>query len=207
MRMFGAGARRGVAVLVALLLFGGAALAGVLDEKQRGRPQARSHDPGPSEGEMRGVIEQLMIERLKEVLRLTPRQQSQVIPRMQALLEARRDHAAERRAARARLRALLMDDGASEEAIAGAIDEARGIERGFRLKEEGLRDAIDSDLTPRQRGRFLFFEERFRRVVQRRLREAAERRAQSRPGAPERRPARPWADVGQDDLDPEGDQE
>ncbi len=203
-RMVGSGQAVRGAVLVVLSLLGGTLLAAVPEVRRGGAPPpARSLEPGPTPGEMRGAIEQLMLDRLKEVLRLTPRQEGRVIPKVQSLLEARRDHVAQRRVARARLRALLVDDTASDDAILEALEGARRIEQEFRLKEERLRETIGSDLTPRQQGRFIFFKERFRRVMQRRLQEAAERGAPRRSGAPGRRPAGPSTEISPDDLEPE----
>jgi len=148
-----------------------ASVAMAAGQPPRGRPPGAS-PPGAPAGEVREAMEQMVIARMKVALHLTEAQEATVIPRVQRLMQARRDHAAKRRAAMARLRALLLDKTAGDREIEQGLGAVRTIDDGFRAREEGLRDAIDRELTWRQRGRMVFFEARLRRVMQRRLQDA-----------------------------------
>jgi hypothetical protein len=121
---------------------------------------------------VRQALEQLVIARMTVALHLTEDQEATVIPRVLDLMQVRRDHAAKRRTAMARLRALLLDETAGDQEIGRGLRDVRAVEDDFRGREEGLRQAIDRDLTPRQQARMVFFEARLRRVMQRRLQEA-----------------------------------
>jgi hypothetical protein len=170
-------------------------------------PGARSsgRPTGARAEEVREAMEQTVIARMKVALHLTSEQEATVIPRMHLLMQARRDHASKRRDAVARLRALLQDGTAGDREIGRALQDVRGIDEGFRGREEGLRDAIDHELSSRQQARMMFFEARLRRVMQRQLREdlgggppgPGPRRG---PGAAQnRRPGRPPAPPAEDD--------
>jgi hypothetical protein len=145
-------------------------------------------------------MEALMIERLKEALRLTPAQEPRVIPRVEEMMAARREHAARQRPAMRRLRHLLAQDPPDQGRIRQALLDLRASDMAFREREGSLRDAAFDEMTPWQQGRFLIFVERFRRQMQRRLQEAA---AQSpggpRPGGLGQRPPAPPADDLLDD--------
>jgi hypothetical protein len=147
----------------------------------RGKPPGAS-PPGARAGEVREAMEQMVIARMKVALHLTEVQEATVIPRVQQLMQARGDHAAKRRAAMARLRALLLDETAGDREIEQGLRAVRGMDNDFHSKEEGLRDSIDRELTSRQRARMVFFEARLRRVMQRRLQDAME--SARRPAAP-----------------------
>src|SRR5439155_1517584 len=156
---------------VALGVLASAAVAS--GQPQRGRPSG-VRPPGAPAGEVREAMEQMVIARMKVALHLTEAQEATVIPRMQQLMQARRDHAAKRRAATARVRALLLDETAGDREIEQALQAVRTGDDAFRAREEGMRDAIDRELTSRQRARMLFFEVRLRRMMQRRLQSAME---------------------------------
>jgi len=128
--------------------------------------------PGARAGEVREAMEQMVIARMKVALHLTEAQETTVIPRVQKLMQARRDHAAKRRAAMAQLRTLLQDGTAGDREIEQSLQAVRKIDDDFRDREEGLRDAIVRERTWRQRVRMVFFEARLRRVMQRRLQDA-----------------------------------
>jgi len=139
-------------------------------------------DAPPTPEEIREAMEQLMIVRMKKAIQLTPQQEEQVVPKMQQLLEARRKHAARRRDEMRRLHQLVRDESASDEAIGRALRELATLQKDSRHKEDELRAAINADLGPRQQARLLVFEARFRRLMQRRLQEAAGRRPGGPPG-------------------------
>ena len=178
-------------------------------------PQGRPVEPpggprsaGERSGEVRQAMEQMVIARMRVALQLTADQEATVIPRAQELMQARRDHAARRRAAMARLRGLLQDDTAGDKEIVRSLREVRTMEDDFRGREAGLREAIDRDLTPRQQARMVFFEARLRRVMQRRIQDALGGGPGRGPGRnpappPGRRPGQPGpaVDEGQDGWD------
>ena len=138
---------------------------------------------GPEQPEeMRQAMEQMVVARLSQALHLTEAQEAVAIPRFEELMQARREHAAARRSALGRLRALLVDETASDQEIDKALREVRAGEEDFRRREGQLRSALDDGLTGRQQARLVFFEERLHRVMQRRLREAAGRGAEGRLG-------------------------
>jgi len=159
--------RRALGLVLGVL----ASVAMAAGQPPRGKPPGAS-PPGAPAGEVREAMEQMVIARMKVALHLTEAQEATVIPRVRRLMQARRDHAAKRRAAMARLRALLLDETAGDREIEQGLGAVRTIDDGFRAREEGLRDAIDRELTWRQRGRMVFFEARLRRVMQRRLQDA-----------------------------------
>jgi Spy/CpxP family protein refolding chaperone len=178
------GVRFGHAVCLVLL-----ALISVGVARPEGRPPGSRRAPGGPERpeEMRQAMEQMVIARLSRALHLTEAQEAVAIPRFEELMQARREHAAARRSALGRLRALLVDETASDQEIDKALREVRAGEEDFRRREGQLRSALDDGLTRRQQARLVFFEERLHRVMQRRLREAAGRGAERRP-EPGRRP-------------------
>ena len=200
-----------VAACLGLLAWGTVAVAG-----PEGRPPGSRRAPGGPERpeEMRRAMEQMVSARLAEALHLTEAQEAAVIPRFEELMQARRDHAAKRRAAMMRLRSLLLDETASDQEIDRALKEVRALEQDFRRREGELRSTLDEGLTHRQQARLVFFEERIRRVMQRRLREAIGGGAERGPGrgrgpASGRQPPGPpegdpgpedWPETPEDDL-------
>jgi hypothetical protein len=153
-----------------------------------GRP-GRPDGPGNDE-EMRAAMEQVMVVRLKRALRLTPEQETRVMPKVEDLMAARRETATRRRGAVSHLRAVMIDETASDAEIVKAIKDVRAIDDDFRSHEQALKDDIGRELTPRQQARLYFFEENFRRAMQRRMFDAMQRRGPGGPpGAPDRAPA------------------
>lgn len=184
-----------------------------------GRPPVSRRDAGGPQRpeETRRAMEQMVTARMSEALHLTEAQESVTVPRFEALMQARREHAADRRASMARLRALLADRTSSDQEIDKALREVRDDEDEFRRREGQLRSALDEGLSGRQQARLVFFEERLHRVMQRRLREAAGGGMEGRPDRGRRpgagrRPEGPGAPqpgeapLPEDDGDPdEGD--
>lgn len=168
---------------------------------RRGPPaESPGGRPGPGglrdDEETRAVMEQVMLVRLRRALRLAPGQESRVMPRVQRLLDSRREFAARRRAAVSHLRALLIDETAAESEIERGLRNVRAIEEEFHEQEKLLRRDIERDLSPAQQARMYLFEGQFRRSMQRRLMEA---RGRARDGLPppahdDGRPGGPAAD-------------
>ena len=181
---------RGALVTLAAAIVLQAGVVVALAQQRSGGARFREGGPPPDPTEIRQAMERVMISRLKEVLELTPNQEARVMPRLRELLEERHLYASRRRTKMAYLRAAMMDEEAEEAAIADALSEVREVERGFRQREDGLRDAIGEALTPRQQAKLLFFERRFRKMMQRRVRdlmrqrggERGERGSHGRPG-------------------------
>ncbi len=98
------------------------------------------------------------------------------MPKFEKLLEMRRELAAQRRVARSHLRATMIDLTSGDQAIERALREVEAIETRSRDRERGIREAINAELSPRQRGKLYFFEAKFRQMMQRRMHEAMERR-------------------------------
>lgn len=144
--------------------------------------EADALDAPPTPEEIREAMEQLMIVRMKKAIQLSPEQEERVVPKMQQLLEARRRHAGRRREEMGRLHRLVRDESASDESIGRALRDLTTLQQDFRRREDDLRAAINADLGPRQQARLLVFEARFRRLMQRRLQEAAGRRPGGPPG-------------------------
>ena len=69
------------------------------------------------------------------------------------------------------------------------------MDDAFRQQEQGLKRDVDRELSPRQQARLYFFEEQFRRAMQRRMMEAMQRGGPGRP-----QPAGP-AEIPDDDAD------
>ena len=160
-------ARQAAGALLGLMVFVTVALAQSSEGRRAGPRQASARAE-----EVRQAMEQMVIARMRVALHLTQDQEATVVPRVQELLVARRDHAAKRRDSMARLRSLLLDGTAGDQEIGRALRDLRALEDDFRGREEGLRDSIDRGLTPRQQARMVFFEARLRRVMQRRIQEA-----------------------------------
>ncbi len=76
----------------------------------------------------------------------------------------------------------MLDEDADEGTIEEALQKVREVERSFHDREADLRRSINAELTPRQQARMIFFERHFRRVMQRRVRQAMRQGADPRRG-------------------------
>jgi Spy/CpxP family protein refolding chaperone len=142
-------------------------------------------------------MEQVMMVKLKQVLQLTPEQEPRVMPKVQHMMDARRDYAMRHRGAVSHLRALLADETADDAAVEKGLRDLEKLDQSFREQEQGLRHDLSADLTPRQQARMYFFARHFRRSMQHRMQEAMERR---RAGLP---PAAPAPEADEDDQQDE----
>ena len=169
-----------LALLIAAMAMAGGVPAAAQEPGER--PGRSAHErrqgagPGGSPEEMRGALEQVVKIRLKRVLRLSTEQEARVMPKFEKLLEMRRELAAQRRVARSHLRATMIDLTSGDQAIERALREVEAIETRSRDRERGIREAINAELSPRQRVKLYFFEAKFRQMMQRRMHEAMERR-------------------------------
>lgn len=143
--------------------------------RAQGHPAPRpGAGPGGDE-EMRAALEQVMLVRLKRTLELTPEQEGRVMPRIENLLASRREFAPRRREAVAHLKAVMGDPAASDAEIQKALKAVHETDDAFRQREQELKRDVDRELSPRQQARLYFFEEHFRRAMQRRMLEAKQR--------------------------------
>jgi hypothetical protein len=173
--------RSGLVTMVAALALqvGVAAAPRQDDAAGRRAPARREGGPPPNEAELREAMRRVMISRMKEVLQLTPEQEGQVLPQVHALLEARQRFATRRRSRLAYLQAAMLDEDADDGAIEEALQNVREVERSFRDREAELRHSINA----------------FRRMMQRRVREALQQGAGPRGGRGRHgRPDRPGMD-------------
>jgi hypothetical protein len=187
----------GLALLLVLAAGGGLSAAEENgrsgSHRRSGSEASRPERPGHQkmDEETRAALEQVMLDRLKSALQLTPAQEQEVMPRVQRLLDSRRGYAARRRAGASHLKALLLDQTASEAEIEKSLREVRRADEEFRAHQKELRQEIDAELTPVQQAHMYLFQEHFRRAMRRQFQEAVERRKAGLEGQP--RPESPGA--------------
>ena len=120
-------ARQAAGALLGLMVFVTVALAQSSAGRRAGPRQASARAE-----EVRQAMEQMVIARMRVALHLTQDQEATVVPRVQELLVARRDHAAKRRDSMARLRSLLLDGTAGDQEIGRALRDLRALEDDLR---------------------------------------------------------------------------
>ena len=199
--------RRGLALFLVLTAAGSLASAAEAGRsgahRRSGSESARPGRPGPHQKmdeETRAAMEQVMLTRLKGELQLTPAQEEQVMPRVQRLLDARREYSGKRRTSASHLRALLVDQTAPEAEVEKSLREIRRADEDFHARQKELRQEIDAQLSPTQQAHMYLFQEHFRHAMRRQFQEALERRKAGMPGEP--RPDGP----GAPDDDPEAEE-
>lgn len=156
-------------------------MAAALGAPSGAAPRRGPDDPESMREEIQETIEIYMLARMKRFLDLTDEQEHAVIPRIEELNSARRDFGRRRRLDLMRLRPLIEERPADEEAIARRLEEIRADERRMEALERETEERIRRILTPSQQARFIFFQERFRREMQERLQRIRDER---RPGPP-----------------------
>jgi Spy/CpxP family protein refolding chaperone len=117
-----------------------------------------------------------MMERMRNELGLTPQQEAQVRPIIEAREAARRDAFREKRALAERVRALLADASAKESDFAEAVSRFQALEESDRRADAALVADMKRILSPRQQAQFLLFKLRFRQWLEGRMREARQMR-------------------------------
>ena len=78
----------------------------------------------------------------------------------------------------------MTDPTASDAELQKALKGVHEMDNAFRQQEQGLKRDVDRELSPRQQARLYFFEEHFRRAMQRRMMEAMQRGGPGRPQTP-----------------------
>jgi Spy/CpxP family protein refolding chaperone len=122
-----------------------------------------------------------MIAKMKRDLSLTREQEEKLVPLIQDLSEARRERRRARFFEMTRLRPLAEDPASSEDEIRRVLSHMEDGEKTFRAREAGTLDQVRAVLSPRQQAQFIFFQERFRKEMQQRLRQFRDGAAQDRP--------------------------
>lgn len=153
----------GIGLIVGLGGLGGVALG---QKGPYGRPQRSPEE----EREIRETMLTLMSLKMKQQLDLTEEQERDIMPLLEELQEirgnARRDH----RSRMEELRRLVEDPGSSDRDIEAALDQLRSSQRATEARQREVREEIDRNLSVRQQAQMLFFEARFRREMEHRIR-------------------------------------
>lgn len=158
-------------------------------EERLQRMEERRGEMQEHRRERRLEIEERIRERFTSMLRaelaLSDEQAETVLPLMSDLEELKGEIRRERHAA---VRALRtgMQEGASDGELQAALDDLDRIEDDLRSAERSAMVKIDGELNTRQRVKLRFFVQEFRRSIERRLTERAERmeRRHMRPEGP-----------------------
>ena len=132
--------------------------------------------------EIEDTIEIYMIAKLKRTLGLSEAQEKEVVPIVEALSASRREVNRQRRLTLMKLRPLVEEEPADQREIARLLTSLDEMDRKHRETEMEAQERIRASLSPVQQARLLFFQERFRRELQDRLR----RLQQDRGAVPDR---------------------
>lgn len=154
-------------------------------------PGAEPKEAGRHAEEIEETLEIYMIAKMKRALSLSHDQELKIVPLIQDLTESRRGYRRERRLDMMRLRPLVEDPASSEEEIRRVLSRMDEGERTFRSREARTLDQVRAALTPRQQGQFIYFQERFRKEMQERLRQFREEGPAGRTPRGPRRPGPP----------------
>jgi len=183
-------------LLAAALLTPSQALA----QRPSGPPPGGGAAAGPTGGagnadDLAETLEIYMIAKMKRDLSLTRDQEEKLVPLVQDLSEARRERRRARFLDMTRLRPLAEDPASSEDEIRRVLSHLENGEKIFRTREAGTLDQVRAVLGPRQQAQFIFFQERFRKEMQQKLRQFRDGAAQDRPlRGPRRQGAPPLTD-------------
>jgi Spy/CpxP family protein refolding chaperone len=161
------------------------------DPPRGGGPSAGPAGGPESADDLAETLEIYMIAKMKRDLSLTHDQEVKIVPLIQDLSAARREHRRARFLDMTRLRPLAEDPASSEEEIRRVLSHMEEGEKTFRSREAGTLDQVRAILSARQQAQFIFFQERFRKEVQQRLREFRDGAAPDRPMRGPRRPGAP----------------
>jgi len=145
---------------------------------------------GPPDAELRRAMQEYFHNQLRMELSLSDEQMSQLVPKIERNEQARGEARRERAATVRRLQRGLREGGADDE-LQSLLDRLDRIEIDQREAERALMKEIDEQLTVRQRVKFRFFIQRFRRELQRRVEQLRRERFGDGEGQ-FRRPRRPY---------------
>ena len=155
--------------LAALVVIGQEAIA-----RQQGDPRGRRRPGIQEEEELRDTMTLLMTLRMKRELELSKDQEKEILPLLEGLVQARWEAREESRGTLMHLRALIDDPESDEAGIADLLNDVRSIRQNAEERQKSLRQEIDRHLDIRQQAKMIFFEDRFRREMERRARRIRE---------------------------------
>jgi hypothetical protein len=144
------------------------------------QPQERSRqglERGPRAEDLRETLTILMMVRMKNELNLSKEQYEQVLPKVEEMEKARQGAAENRRALRARLRALFSQENAPESTFSQVVEKFAAEDDAEQRREQSFFSDLRKILSPRQQAQFLVFRQRFRGWLQERMRQMREMRA------------------------------
>ena len=139
-------------------------------------------------GDLQKAMQRYFHNRLREELNLSDEGMQQILPLVERMEQAKIASGRERAAIVGRLQRGLRG-GADDAELQDALDRLEVIEKDHTELQRSLLSEIDRSLSVRQRVQLRFFVERFRRDIQRRIRELREERYDRSP-FDERRPRR-----------------
>jgi len=171
----------------------------------RGAPptagESRTAPPSsPAQRELRDAMQQYFESRLRADVGLSDAQLAEVLPRVREIERGRNEAGRQRRTA-VRVLTRGMRQGATDEELLSQLARLDRIEQEQRKLEQRVRVEIDEQLSVRQRVRFRFFVERFRRDLQRRV-QSLRNGGEPGEGAARRRGGRPPRESGPGGSDP-----
>jgi hypothetical protein len=143
---------------------------------QEAPPPAGSEDPRAGDPELRQAMRQYFQTRLRVELGLTDEQAEEVLPKVGEMERVRRATAQERRRTLHELRRGYRN-GVSDERLQELLGRIDRIEDRQREETRALMAEIDESLTARQQVEFRLFMSRFRKEMERRVRDFREDRA------------------------------
>ena len=128
---------------------------------------------GPQDAEdARETIQVLMIVSMKKALGLSREQESEVLPKVERVLEERARYARIRRDTLKDLQLKLAAESVPEKEYRAVVVRLDGLERDHRDLEIRLREEIDKGLSARQQAQMRVFVPRFRKQMQMTIDEA-----------------------------------
>lgn len=153
---------------------------------------ARAQEPPPGPGreeieDLRETVHLLMLSRLKRAVPLTEEQGKNVVPLLDQLDEARRDHMRQRREALREMRRLLESPKPSEADLTESVRRAREMRLSFESMRRKIEEQVAAQLSVEQQARMMIFMQDFRRDLRQQLRGHRGRRpGMGPPGRPGR---------------------
>ena len=157
--------------------------------RQQGDHRGRRRPGIQEEEELRDTMTLMMTLRMKRALELSKDQERDILPLVEGLVQARWEAREESRGTLTHLRALVDDPDSDEGEIGDLLNDVRSIRQSAEERQKDLRQEIDRHLDVRQQAKMIFFEDRFRRDMERRARRIRDFQQGDRPDG-KRRPDR-----------------
>jgi hypothetical protein len=150
-------------IICTLLLLTSVGVAAAQEE-----PPPGDEPGGPPDAELRRAMQEYFHNQLRMELALSDEQIAEIAPKLERIEQARVEARRERVATVRQLQRGLREGGADDE-LQSLLDRLDRIEVDQREAERVVMKEIDEQLTVRQRVKFRFFIQRFRRELQRRV--------------------------------------